>query len=98
MSSTPGGLSFKDHVVGALPYLLNTLLASSPDVVPTESDIDRLKKEVDDYHASTRKQANRYQRDYETLVSRHGNAESRRRDTQKAAKQEEGADPAPFPC
>jgi hypothetical protein len=91
MSSTPSGGSFKDHLVASLPSFLNGLLGSSAEAVPTEGDIDRLKKEVDDFYANTRKQASRYQRDLETLVCKHGTADqARRRDIQKSAKQEEG--------
>jgi hypothetical protein len=88
----PGGLPFKDHVVATLPHSLNTLVNSSGETLPTEADIDRLKKEVDDFSVAIRKQANRYQRDLETLVSRHGTADqARRRDVQKStAKRDEG--------
>ena len=98
MSSTPGGISFKDHVVGGMPQLLNNIVASSADYIPTEADIDRLKKEVDDFYNATRKQASKYQRDLENLVSRHGTADqARRRDVQKStAKHEEGEFPPPF--
>src|SRR5271155_5082126 len=96
MSSTPGGLSFKEHNIANLPQLLTTIVSSSADSLPTEPEIDRLRKEVDDFYAATRKQANRYQRDLESLVSRHGTADqARRRDVQKStavasARQEEG--------
>ena len=92
MSSTPGGLSFKEHAVGVIPPLLSNIVSSSAETLPTEADIDRLKKEVDDFYAATRKQANRYQRDLETLSSRHGTADqARRRDVQKStARHEEG--------
>jgi hypothetical protein len=96
MSSTPGGLSFKEHNVANLPHLLTTIVSSSADSLPTEPEIDRLRKEVDDFYATTRKQANRYQRDLESLVSRHGTADqARRRDVQKSTavastRQEEG--------
>jgi hypothetical protein len=92
MSSAPSGLSFKEHVIVGIPQLLGSVVSSSTDTLPTEADIDRLKKEVDDFYAATRKQANRYQRDLEALVSRHGTADqARRRDVQKStAKQEEG--------
>ena len=95
MSSAPGGISFKEHTVGGIPQLLNNIISSWTDTVPTEADIDRLKKEVDDFCAATRKQANKYQKDLETLVSRHGTADqARRRDIQKSsAKHEEGAAP-----
>ena len=79
MSSTPGGLSFKDHIVTILPHLLSSIVSSSSDSLPPEADIDRLKKEVDDFHAATRKQASRYQRDLETLFSRRGTADQARR-------------------
>lgn len=92
MSSTPSGISFKDHIVGQIPSLLNSIISSSGESVPTEADIDRLKKEVDDFYTATRKQANRYQRDLEALFLRHGTADqARRRDVHKAtAKHEEG--------
>ena len=95
MSSTPSGLSFKEHNVANLPPLLSTIVSSSADSLPTEPEIDRLRKEVDDFYAATRKQANRYQRDLESLVSRHGTADqARRRDVQKSTaiviRQEEG--------
>lgn len=92
MSSTPSGTSFKEYSVGVLPPLLTNIINSSSDTLPTEAEIDRLRKEVDDFLALTRKQANRYQKDLETLSSRHGTADqARRRDAQKtAAKQEEG--------
>lgn len=95
MSSTPGGISFKEHSAGILPPLLSNIVSSSAETLPTEGDIDRLKKEVDDFYAATRKQANRYQRDLETLVSRHGTADqARRRDVQKSAvRHEEGRPP-----
>lgn len=101
MSSTPGGISFKEHNVSNLPTLLSTIVSSSADSLPTEAEIDRLKKEVDDFYAVTRKQANRYQRDLESLASRHGTADqARRRDVQKSIvtsnKQEEGIDPFCF--
>lgn len=98
MSSTPGGISFKEHVVVGIPHLLNSIVSSSAETLPTEADIDRLKKEVDDFYAATRKQANKYQRDLETLVSRHGTADqARRRDVQKSTiKHDEGG--PPFPC
>jgi hypothetical protein len=84
MSSTPSGLSFKEHVVGPIPSLLSNLTNGTTDSLPTEPDIDRLRKEVDDLHSVTRKQANRYQRDLETLFSRYGTADqARRRDAQK---------------
>ena len=102
MSSTPSGTSFKDHVVGGIPHLLSNIVSSSADNVPAEADIDRLKKEVDDFYNATRKQANRYQRDLENLSSRHGTADqARRRDVQKStARHEEGEYPAPHfaPC
>jgi hypothetical protein len=99
MSSTPGGLSFKDHIVGVLPHLLNSIVTSSSfDILPTEADIDRLKKEVDDFYTATRKQANRYQKDLETLVSRHGTADqARRRDVQKSTAKHEEGEPYLFP-
>jgi hypothetical protein len=91
MSSTPSGSSFKEHVVGAIPPLLASIINTSSDIIPSESDLDRLRKEVDDFYNTTRKQANRYQKDLETLSSRHGTADqARRRDAQKSAKQEEG--------
>lgn len=92
MSSTPSGTSFKEHSVGVVPPLLTSIINSASDTLPTEAEIDRLRKEVDDFYALTRKQANRYQKDLETLGSRHGTADqARRRDAQKtAAKQEEG--------
>ena len=96
MSSTPSGLSFKEHNIANLPQLLTTIVSSSADSLPTEPEIDRLRKEVDDFYAATRKQANRYQRDLETLASRHGTADqARRRDVQKSiaiasTRQEEG--------
>lgn len=98
MSSTPSGLSFKEHVIAGVPQLLSSLVSSSTDTLPTEADIDRLKKEVDEFYAATRKQANRYQKDLEALVSRHGTADqARRRDIQKnTARQEEG-EPFLFP-
>ena len=98
MSSAPGGISFKDHVVGGMPQFLSNIVTSSADNLPTEADIDRLKKEVDDFYNATRKQANRYQRDLENLVSRHGTADqARRRDVQKStAKHEEGEFSPPF--
>ena len=102
MSSIPGGVSFKEHMVGGIPPLLSNIIGSTADTVPTEADIDRLKKEVDDFCATTRKQAKRYQKDLETLYLRHGNADqARRRDAQKsAARQEEGASQYChlFPC
>src|SRR5436190_19334116 len=100
MSSIPGGLSFKEHAVGGIPSLLHNIISSAADTVPTEADIDRLKKEVDDFYAVTRKQANRYQRDLETLASRHGTADqARRRDVQKStARHEEGVSHYFFPC
>lgn len=103
MSSTPGGISFKDHIVGGLPQLLSNIITSSADNLPTEADIDKLKKEVDDFYNVTRKQASRYQKDLENLSSRHGTADqARRRDVQKSAtKHEEGEFPPPFslfPC
>lgn len=86
MSSTPSGLTFKEHVVGPVPSLLSSIVSASSDNLPTEGEIDRLRKEVDDLHSITRKQANRYQRDLETLFSRHGTADqARRRDAQKSA-------------
>jgi hypothetical protein len=86
MSSTPSGHAFKEHAFGSIPSLLSTLVAASSDLLPTESEIDRLRKEVDDLHGVTRKQANRYQRDLETLVSRHGTADqARRRDAHRSA-------------
>jgi len=96
MSSTPGGLSFKEHNVANLPHLLSAIVSATADTLPTEADIDRLRKEVDDFYAVTRKQANRYQRDLESLVSRHGTADqARRRDVQKStvssSRQEEGS-------
>jgi hypothetical protein len=92
MSSTPSGPSFREHVVGAVPSLLASIVNSSADILPTEPDIDRLRKEVDDFYTLTRKQATRYQRDLDSLASRHGTADqARRRDVQKtSAKQEEG--------
>jgi hypothetical protein len=93
MSSTPSGTSFKEHSVGVVPPLLTSIITSSSDTLPTEAEIDRLRKEVDDFYALTRKQANRYQKDLETLGSRHGTADqARRRDAAQktAAKQEEG--------
>lgn len=98
MSSAPGGISFKDHMVGGIPQLLSNIVTSSADNLPTEADIDRLKKEVDDFYSATRKQANRYQKDLENLFSRHGTADqARRRDVQKStAKHEEGEFLPPF--
>lgn len=93
MSSTPSGPGFKDHAVGDIPQLLASIINTSPDIIPSEADIDRLRKEVDDFYNTTRKQANRYQKDLETLSSRHGTADqARRRDAQaqKSAKQDEG--------
>jgi hypothetical protein len=96
MSSTPSGASFKDHSVVMIPSLLATIISSTAssasDILPSEPDIDRLRKEVDDFYNTTRKQANRYQKDLETLSSRYGTAEqARRRDAaQKSAKVEEG--------
>jgi|SRR5579859_2803287 len=96
MSSTPSGPSFKDHVVGDIPQLLASIINTSPDIIPSEADIDRLRKEVDDFYNITRKQANRYQKDLETLSSRHGTADqARRRDAQKSAKQEESINQLP---
>jgi hypothetical protein len=98
MSSTPGGISFKEHIAGILPPLLSNIVCSSAETLPTEADIDRLKKEVDDFYAATRKQANRYQRDLETLVSRHGTADqARRRDVQKSTARHEEGEPPQFP-
>jgi hypothetical protein len=98
MSSTPSGSSFKDHSIGSIPALLASIINSSSDILPSEPDIDRLRKEVDDFYNVTRKQANRYQKDLETLSSRHGTADqARRRDAQKSAKIEEGTFPLPPP-
>lgn len=85
MSSTPGGVPFKEHSVSSIPRLLGSIVASSAaDTLPSEEDITQLRKEVDDFYTATRKQANRYQRDLETLSSRHGTADqARRRDIQK---------------
>ena len=100
MSSTPSGTSFKEHSVGVVPPLLTSIITSSSDTLPTEAEIDRLRKEVDDFYGLTRKQANRYQKDLETLFSRHGTADqARRRDAQKtAAKQVEEGKPFLLPC
>jgi hypothetical protein len=100
MSSTPSGISFKDHGVGVIPPLLSNIVSASADTLPTEADIGQLKKEVDDFYAAIRKQANRYQRDLDTLSSRHGTADqARRRDVQKStAKHEEGKTISLFPC
>ena len=85
MSSTPSGAPFKDHYVATLSSSLTGLInAGSPESHPNEADIDRFKKDVDDFCNATRKQANRYQRDLEGLISRHGSADqARRRDAQK---------------
>ena len=105
MSSTPGGVSFKDHLPSSIPPLLASFVGSSAaDTLPLEEEITQLRKEVDDYYSATRKQANRYQRDLETLSSRHGTADqARRREMQKnsaaqiaaaaASKPEEGITP-----
>ena len=102
MSSAPGGVSFKEHSASSIPRPLALILASSAaDTLPSEEDITQLKKEVDDFYTAIRRQANRYQRDLETLSSRHGTADqARRRDVQKntaaqiaaaaASKHEEG--------
>jgi len=109
MSSTPGGVSFKDHSASIIPRLLASILASSAaDTLPSEEEIAQLRKDVDDFYTATRKQANRYQRDLETLSSRHGTADqARRRDVQKnsaaqiaaaaASKPEEGITPVALP-
>jgi pyruvate/2-oxoglutarate dehydrogenase complex dihydrolipoamide acyltransferase (E2) component len=85
MSSTPSSVSFKEHNVSNLPTLLSNIVSASVESVPTETDIERLRKEVDDFYAATRKLANRYQQNLESLVSRHGTADqARRRDVQKS--------------
>jgi len=99
MSSTPSGHSFKEHAVGPVPSLLSTLVNGSSDVLPAESEIERLRKEVDDLNSAARKQANKYQRDLETLFSRFGSADqARRRDAQKsaAATADDGSTPLPL--
>ena len=93
MSSTPNSLSVKEYNVAILPHLLSSIVSSSPDLLPTEADIERLRKEVEDVYAATRKQANRYQKDLESLMTRHGTADqARRRDVQKSTvtRHEEG--------
>lgn len=92
MSSTPSGPPLREYTVGAIPPLLATIVSSSSETLPSEADIDRLRKEVDEFYSATRKQAGRYQKDYASLVARHGTSDqARRRDVAKsAAKQEEG--------
>jgi hypothetical protein len=94
MSSTPTG-PLRDYVVGVIPPLLGNIVGSSSETLPSEADIDRLRKEVDDFYLATRKQAGRYQKDLSSLVARHGTSDqARRRDAQKiAAKQDEGERP-----
>ena len=91
MSSTPSGAPFKDHYVATLSSSLISLInAGSHDSHPNEADIDRFKKDVDEFCSATRKQANRYQRDLEGLIGRHGSADqARRRDGQKVASKTE---------
>jgi hypothetical protein len=99
MSSILSSHLFKDHVVGALPPLLATIISSSTfEALPAESDIDRLKKEVEEFSVATRKQAGRYQKDLENLVSKHGTADqARRRDVQKTPARRDEGEPASQP-
>jgi hypothetical protein len=93
MTSTPSGPPLREYVVGVIPPALTNIVNSSSETLPSEAEIDRLRKEVEDFYTVIRKQAGRYQKDYESLVARHGTSEqARRRDVLKiAAKQEEGA-------
>src|ERR1700738_518036 len=94
MSSTPTG-PLREYLVAVIPPLLSNIVGSSSEALPSEADIDRLRKEVDDFYLATRKQAGRYQKDLSSLVARHGTSDqARRRDAQRiAAKQDEGEPP-----